>query len=106
MRPAQRPILINDFITFGSRARIAYLVAENQTFKLAEYNKAFVLMEYFGYMRRDPDESGYQFWLDILNNRVPNNYRSMVCAFLTSAEYQERFSSVRTRNDSLCSQAQ
>jgi hypothetical protein len=103
---AQRPILINDFITFGSRARIAYLVAENQTFKLAEYNKAFVLMEYFGYMRRDPDESGYQFWLDILNNRVPNNYRSMVCAFLTSAEYQERFSSVRTRNDSLCSQAQ
>lgn len=102
----QRPTLISDFITYGSRARIAYLVAENQTFRLAEYNKAFVLMEYFGYLRRNPDENGYQFWLDILNNRVPNNYRSMVCAFLTSAEYQERFSSVLTRNDNLCSQAQ
>ena len=101
-----RATLINDFITYGSRARIAYLVAENQTFRLAEYNKAFVLMEYFGYLRRDPDENGYQFWLDILNNRVPNNYRSMVCAFLNSAEYQERFSSVRTRTDNLCSQAQ
>ena len=101
-----RATLINDFIPYGSRARIAYLVAENQTFRQAEYNKAFVLMEYFGYLRRDPDESGYHFWLDILNNRVPNNYRSMVCAFLTSAEYQERFSSVRTGSDNLCSQAQ
>ena len=100
-----RPTLIDDFNTYGSRARIAYLIAENQTFRAAEYNKAFVLMEYFGYLRRDPDEGGYQFWLDILDNRVPNNYRSMVCAFLTSAEYQQRFSAVRTRTDNVCSQA-
>lgn len=90
----------------GSRARIAYLIAENQTFRAAEYNKAFVLMEYFGYLRRDPDEGGYQFWLDVIDNRVPNNYRSMVCAFLTSAEYQQRFSAIRTRTDNVCSQAQ
>ena len=101
-----RTTLIADFVIHGSRARIVHLVAENQNFRLAEYNRAFVLMEYFGYLRRDPDESGYQFWLEIVNNRVPNNYRSMVCAFLTSAEYQERFSSVRTRSDSTCSQAQ
>jgi len=102
----QRESLISDFSTYGSRARIVYLLAENQTFRAAEYNKAFVLMEYFGYLRRDPDEGGYQFWLDILNNRVPNNYMSMVCAFLTSSEYQQRFSAVRTRTDSVCSQVQ
>jgi len=79
-------------------------IADDAGFKQAEYNNAFVLMQYFGYLGRDPDADGYKFWLDILNNRVPNNYRSMVCAFITSAEYQYRFSSVRTRNDSVCGQ--
>lgn len=45
----------------------------------------------FGYLRRDPDEGSYNFWLDVLNNHQPNNFRGMVCAFLTSREYQERF---------------
>ncbi len=79
-------------------------VADNQTFQTQDYNAAFVLAEYFGYLRRDADAAGYQFWLDVLNNRVPNNYRSMVCAFLTSAEYQDRFGSIKTRNDSVCGQ--
>ncbi|MGI8656877.1 MAG: DUF4214 domain-containing protein, partial [Pyrinomonadaceae bacterium] len=61
--------------------------------------------EYFGYLRREPDEEGYNFWLNVLNNRVPNNYRSMVCAFSNSAEYQDRFSSIRTKTDSICSDA-
>ena len=78
------------------------LVVENATFKAAEYNRAFVLMQYFGYLRRDPDEGGYQFWLDVLNNRVPGNFRGMVCAFITSPEYQQRFSSVVTRTDRVC----
>ncbi len=77
-------------------------VVEESAFKTAEYNNAFVLMQYFGYLRRDPDTAGYNFWLDVLNNRVANNYRSMVCAFITSAEYQLRFSSVVTRNDQIC----
>jgi hypothetical protein len=61
-----------------------------------------VLTEYFGYLKRDPDEGGYQFWLDVLNNHVPGNYRAMVCAFITSAEYQQRFSSVVTHTNSEC----
>ncbi len=77
-------------------------VANNQTFQTQDYNPAFVLAEYFGYLRRDPDAAGYQFWLDVLNNRVPGNYRSMVCAFSTSREYQLRFSPVVTRNDREC----
>jgi hypothetical protein len=100
---SQRDSLVQDYATNGSRARIVRLVAENTTFKSAEYNKAFVLMQYFGYLRRDPEEGGYLFWLDVLNNKVPGNFRGMVCAFITSAEYQDRFSPVRTRNDQICS---
>ncbi|MGI8656754.1 MAG: Calx-beta domain-containing protein [Pyrinomonadaceae bacterium] len=99
---SQRNAFIADFNANQSRARIVRQAAENQAFQQAEYNRAFVLMQYFGYLRRDPDTAGYQFWLDILSNRVPNNYRSMVCAFVTSREYQERFSSIVTRNDSVC----
>ncbi|OLE54872.1 MAG: hypothetical protein AUG51_05895 [Acidobacteria bacterium 13_1_20CM_3_53_8] len=77
---------------------------EAASFKQSEMNTSFVLTEYFGYLRRDADAGGYQFWLDVLNNRVAGNYRSMVCAFLTSAEYQKRFSPVVTRSNSECSQ--
>jgi len=101
---SQRDALIADYNANQSRARIVRLIADAANFKAAEYNKAFVLMQYFGYLRRDPDQGGYDFWLDVLNNRVANNYRAMVCAFVTSAEYQDRFSSVRTRTDSVCGQ--
>lgn len=100
---SQRATLLALLQTSG-RGSVVRLVAENAAFKQAEYNKAFVLMQYFGYLRRDPDQAGYDFWLDVLNNRVQNNYRGMVCAFTTSAEYQDRFSSIRTRNDSICGQ--
>jgi len=70
----------------------------------SQYNPAFVLMEYFGYLRRNVDQGGYDFWLDVVNNRAPNNYRGMVCAFLTSTEYQHRFGSVVTRSNADCSQ--
>jgi hypothetical protein len=58
-------------------------------------------MQYIGYLRRDPDQGGFDFWLNILN--TSGNFRAMVCAFITSAEYQARFGSVRTRDDSVCS---
>jgi hypothetical protein len=65
----------------------------------SQYNPAFVLMQYFGYMRRDADPNGYAFWLEVVNNRQPNNYRGMVCSFITSTEYQLRFGSLVTRNN-------
>lgn len=100
----QRAALIADYDANNNRGRVLRSVTDDAAFAAAEYNRAFVLMEYFGYLRRDPDEAGYQFWLNVLNNRVPNNYRAMVCAFLTSREYQERFSSVVTRSDAECGQ--
>ena len=99
-----RAALIADYDANNNRGRVLRSVTDDAAFAAAEYNRAFVLMEYFGYLRRDPDEAGYQFWLNILNNRVANNYRAMVCAFLTSREYQERFSSVVTRSDAECGQ--
>jgi Galactose oxidase, central domain/Domain of unknown function (DUF4214) len=70
----------------------------------SQYNPAFVLMQYFGYLRRDVDRDGYDFWLDVVNNREPNNYHGMVCAFITSSEYQLRFGSVLTRSNADCGQ--
>ncbi|MGA9994224.1 MAG: DUF4214 domain-containing protein [Pyrinomonadaceae bacterium] len=88
-----------------TRAQVLLDVIEIPAFKQREYNNAFVLMQYYGYLRRDPDSAGYSFWLNILNNKLPNDasgYRAMVCAFITSAEYQDRFSPVRTRSDAEC----
>ncbi|MFN2454053.1 MAG: Calx-beta domain-containing protein [Pyrinomonadaceae bacterium] len=88
-----------------SRADVLRDAIEIKEFRDREYNPSFVLMQYFGYLRRDPDVDGYRFWLDVLNNRVPGNYRSMVCAFINAAEYQNRFSLLITRNDRVCSEA-
>src|SRR6185503_2613245 len=87
-----------------TRAQVLLDVIEIGEFKTREYNAAFVLMQYFGYLKRDPDQGGYDFWLGIVNNPSLSNYRSMVCAFLTSAEYQQRFGTTVTRTDRDCSQ--
>ena len=67
-------------------------IAENQTFVNAKFNQAFVMMEYFGYLRRDPDAGGYAFWLQKLNEFNGNfEQADMVKAFIVSGEYRERF---------------
>ncbi len=86
-----------------SRARAVRVAIDNSAFANAEYNRAFVLMQYFGYLKRNPDLAGFNFWQNVLNNLEPNNYRGMVCAFITSREYQERFGSTVTQNDHGCS---
>ena len=77
-------------------------LADDATFKQAEYNAAFVLTEYFGYLRRDAEAEGFDFWLGVLNNRDLGNYRGMVCSFITSSEYQRRFSSIVTHSNAEC----
>ena len=56
-----------------------------------EFNAAFVLMEYFGYLRRDPDAGGYQHWLDKLNSYGNYLDAEMVRSFIASPEYRARF---------------
>jgi Tol biopolymer transport system component len=99
---AERQRLAQDMRNGKTRAQVLTEVVEIQQFKSNEFNSAFVLMQYFGYLGRDPEPGGFAFWLDVLNNREPNNFLGMVCAFITSTEYQERFSSVATQSNSQC----
>jgi hypothetical protein len=76
----------------STRANVLRQVAEDERFVNAKRNDAFVMMEYFGYLRRDPDESGYQFWLNKLNQFGGNfEQAEMVKAFIVSGEYRDRF---------------
>src|SRR5438132_6055017 len=83
-----------------ARARVLRRVAENATLAQQEFNGAFVLMQYFGYLRRNPNDApeatldfkGYNFWLDKLNSFNGNFIAAeMVKAFLSSSEYRRRF---------------
>jgi hypothetical protein len=85
-----------------SRSLVLRSVVEGHGFKQTQYNAAFVLMEYYGYLGRNPDGPGYDFWLHVLNDGDRNNYRGMVCSFITSAEYQQRFSPIVTRGNVEC----
>jgi len=84
-----------------TRAQVLLDVIELPAFKAREYNPAFVLTQYYGYLRRDPEPGGFAFWLDVLN-KEPGNYRGMVCSFITSAEYQQRFGSTVTHTNREC----
>jgi len=103
---SQRDALIADYHNGTdlnqSRALVLSDIAANASFNQAQYNKAFVLVEYFGYLQRNPDQGGYDFWLNVISNREVGNYRGMVCAFITSTEYQQRFSSVITHGNAEC----
>jgi hypothetical protein len=73
-------------------------VAEDSDLKKAEFNKAFVLSQYFGYLRRNPNDapdvdfSGFQFWLNKLEQFNGNFVQAeMVKAFISSIEYRHRF---------------
>jgi len=72
-----------------TRAQVLRAVVENTEFFEREYNAAFVLMQYFGYLQRDPDAAGYQSWLTLVNRT--GDYRTMIFGFLYSQEYQMRF---------------
>jgi hypothetical protein len=80
------------------RAQVVRAMAENQALNQREFNKMFVLTQYFGYLRRNPDEGpdtnfdGYNFWLNKLNQFNGNFVQAeMVKAFIVSGEYLNRF---------------
>lgn len=87
-----------------SRASVLREVVESAAVRDANYNAAFVLVGYFGYLHRNPDQNGYDFWLNVLNDSSRNavNYGGMVCSFITSTEYQRRFSNVISRGNNEC----
>ena len=75
-----------------TRAQVFRIIAESEELRLAEFRRAFVLMQYFGYLRRDPDAEGFNFWLQKLNDFGGDYIRAeMVKAFISSIEYRQRF---------------
>jgi Metallo-peptidase family M12/Reprolysin family propeptide/Domain of unknown function (DUF4214) len=88
-----------------TRAQVLRQIAEHQNLVNSEFNRAFVLMQFFGYLRRDPnstpdsDYTGYDFWLTKLNSftqpgddvLVRVQRADMVRAFIVSTEYRKRF---------------
>ncbi|HEX8559519.1 MAG TPA: TIGR03118 family protein [Pyrinomonadaceae bacterium] len=75
-----------------TRATVLRRVAEAEEMQAREFNRAFVAMQYFGYLRRDPDTAGFNFWLGKLNAFNGDFIAAeMVKAFISSAEYRQRF---------------
>jgi len=93
--------LVKQLGTMGeSHAALGLLDARRAPPRMAnaEFNRAFVLMQFFGYLRRNPndpqdtDYTGYDFWLTKLNQFNGNFINAeMVKAFISSGEYRERF---------------
>jgi hypothetical protein len=84
--------------TAQGRADVLRQVIDNSAFQAREFNRAFVLMQYFGYLRRNPNDSpdadfsGYNFWLGKLNTFGGDFQKAeMVKAFITSFEFRKRF---------------
>lgn len=97
----------------GSKTRAAVLleIVETGAVYNKQYNPAFVLLQYFGYLRRNPTDApdsnlaGFNFWLDKMNQfSLPGEdmrdgatahgrvkRAEMVKAFIRSIEYRERF---------------
>jgi hypothetical protein len=97
--PAERIQLINELSTGAkTKGQVVRTIAEDSDLMIAERNQAFVLMQYFGYLRRNPNDSpdlnhnGYEFWLNKLNQFGGNFVNAeMVKAFISSIEYRQRF---------------
>ncbi len=103
---SDRAAAINEFgaasttADVAARARALRSVAENSILAQQEFNRAFVLMQYFGYLRRNPNDppeptldfQGYNFWLNKLNQFNGNFIQAeMVKAFISATEYRQRF---------------
>lgn len=109
---SQRTALIGLSSSGGRGAVLYHLADDNQSNPInnraiidAEYNRVFVASEYFGYLRRNPDMPGFLFWLGQVNSaplKDLSKQHAMVCSFITSVEYQQRFSSVVSHSNGEC----
>lgn len=73
-----------------TRAQVLRTVIESKPVFDKFFNRGFVTMQYFGYLRRDPDTIGFQNWVNTLN-ADPTNFRHMIFGFIYSTEYRNRF---------------
>ena len=81
-----------------TRASAVRKIVESRAVADKLMNPSFVLMQYYGYLRRNPDDApdtnidGYRYWLGKLNQFNGNFVNAeMVKAFILSIEYNQRF---------------
>jgi hypothetical protein len=72
-----------------TRASVLRKIVESAEFEAKEFDPAFVAMQYYGYLRREPETEGYNNWLTYLRAH-PGDYNTMVWGFVYSAEYRNR----------------
>ena len=72
-----------------TRAQVLRQLVESSEMYNKYYNEAFVIMQYFGYLRRTAD-GAYVDWINIMNQNG-GDYRAMINGFMNSAEYRQRF---------------
>ena len=73
-----------------TRAQVLRAIADSEQVFQSEYNRAFVAMQYYGYLRRTPEDGGYNMWLNYINTH-PEDFREMIRGFVDSVEYRQRF---------------
>ncbi|CAN5239521.1 hypothetical protein BH18ACI2_BH18ACI2_01120 [soil metagenome] len=73
-----------------TRAQVLRAIADSEQVFAAEFTRAFVATQYYGYLRRTPEEAGYNDWLNYLHAH-PTDFRTMVHGFVNSIEYRRRF---------------
>ncbi len=71
-----------------TRAQVLRQIVESSEVSNKYFNQAFVVMQYFGYLRRDPD-AAYLVWIQELDQG--SDSRHMVTGFVNSTEYGSRF---------------
>jgi hypothetical protein len=89
----------------NGRAAVLTRLALDQRVADAHYNHALVAFQYFTHLKRSPDESGFNAWVNTLKSkplRDADAARSMVCTFINSAEYQNRFGMLVTHTNREC----
>ena len=87
--PGSRQQLIDNYQTVG-RAKTLRAFIETQEVQAQFFDRAFVSMLYFGYLRRDPEAGGFGFWMQKLNDSN-HDYRQLIGGFLQSDEYRFRY---------------
>lgn len=74
-----------------TRAEVLQLIVESQQVNALQKNHAFVAMQYYGYLRRTPDATGYLSWLNAISPPRSEDTRNMVSGFMNAVEYRWRF---------------
>jgi len=73
-----------------TRAQVLREIVDSNAVSTKEFDPAFVAIQYYGYLRRAPEQTGYNSWLKYLGEH-PGDYKTMVWGFVESSEYVNRF---------------